>query len=66
MPVSFAAILRPLARRATPRLLPRLQRRSAQVVNARFFQTAVDPRIVAKYKAKLDEKLKRFDTTPSL
>jgi hypothetical protein len=38
------------------------QRRSAQVINihSRFFQTRVEPRVIAKYREKLEEKQKRY------
>ncbi|KAF8534025.1 ATP11 protein-domain-containing protein, partial [Trichophaea hybrida] len=39
-------------------LAPRCQRRNAQVVNARFFQSRVEPRVVEKYREKLEKKLK--------
>ncbi|KAF8252796.1 ATP11-domain-containing protein [Wilcoxina mikolae CBS 423.85] len=54
------ATARPLALRRALflRLAPRCQRRNAQVVNARFFQTRVEPRVVEKYREKLEKKLK--------
>jgi hypothetical protein len=52
---------RPLAFRRLfilPRPL-RDQRRNAQVADLRFFQTRVEPRVVDKYREKLEKKLKR-------
>ncbi|CCX31444.1 ATP11 protein-domain-containing protein [Pyronema domesticum] len=54
----FTSKIRPLSVIRSLQLLPRCQRRNAQVVNARFFQTRVDPRVTEKYRQKLEEKLK--------
>lgn len=39
--------------------LVQTQTRNARIVNARFFQSRVEPRIVDKYKEKLEKKIKR-------
>ena len=59
----MASVIRPLiARRAiVPKLkiAPRIQRRNAQVLNVRFLQTPTAPRILEKYREKLEAKIKR-------
>lgn len=36
------------------------QTRNARIVNARFFQSRVEPRVVDKYREKLEQKIKRL------
>ncbi|KAI5795118.1 ATP11 protein-domain-containing protein [Geopyxis carbonaria] len=67
-PISFSVtrsatttMLRPLVfRRASTftRNSIFIQSRGAQVVNARFFQSRVEPRVIDKYREKLEKKLK--------
>ncbi|KAI5857769.1 ATP11 protein-domain-containing protein [Tricharina praecox] len=58
--MTLASAVRPLALRQLALTVPRTPRRNARVVNAfsRFFQTRVEPRVVAKYREKLELKQK--------
>ncbi|KAG0638878.1 ATP11 protein-domain-containing protein [Tuber brumale] len=58
----MASVIRPFITRRVimPQLkiAPRIQRRNAQVLNVRFLQTPTAPRILEKYREKLEAKIK--------
>jgi len=62
--MSFTSAVRPFTLRRAAVTISRTPRRNARVVNAfsRFFQTRVEPRVVAKYREKLELKQKTSAT----